>query len=516
MFKRLHFILHKQLNVGKQFISDNLPLFIFSVAYYCIILFLADYLNIWEDEVYSLNTSSGSLRYAFNQSFEFEFQPPVYFLFLTLWRILSGSVFWARLLSILFIIISQVILFHFVKNITGKRIATLTSMLFLLNPLTVFAALEIRTFPLVLLLSTLITTCFFNTYFSNKISAGVRIGFILLSLFGVFTQYFIGFLLFGNAVVLLFRKNWETLKIYVLDMLLPLFMVILFLPLIVKSSGYQASSLPLYNRTFIDFILEVKSFISMVTMGYFLPLDHINSKMLQWIIRILSVGLLLWSLNFKEIRKYFQLSLPFIILSLVVLLFYILILIMFGKYAIEYKYTVALFVPLFIVVLCLFGSIKLKLRILFFIWLSLIYISFGFNKYYHLYKVNDVRSLCNYIEMTEGNCTPIFVYRNISGENLGYYYDGINEIVPIPEPFHYDRVFGPEQWEINDEDINRLDKKLLHYSSFYVVIDNSSLRGVNESKAVLLEYLLKNFKIEEMKVFNGKVALYKISHLQLI
>jgi hypothetical protein len=81
--------------------GTNLPLLVFSVVYYSMLVFLAAYLNIWEDEVYSMNTSSGSLGYAFNQSYEFELQPPVYFLLLTIWRTFSASVFWARLLSVI-------------------------------------------------------------------------------------------------------------------------------------------------------------------------------------------------------------------------------------------------------------------------------------------------------------------------------------------------------------------------------------------------------------------------------
>src|SRR5437870_9561843 len=87
----------------------NLPLFYgFLIAYACILIFLCYTLNIWEDESYSLHTTSNSLAMVIRQSYYFEAQPPVYFLLLSLWRHVDSGIFFARLLSLLFIGLSGV------------------------------------------------------------------------------------------------------------------------------------------------------------------------------------------------------------------------------------------------------------------------------------------------------------------------------------------------------------------------------------------------------------------------
>ena len=62
---------------------------------------LAYVLNVWQDEAYTLHTTSGTLAYAFHESIGFEQNAPLYFLLLTLWRHIDGSVFFLRLFSVL-------------------------------------------------------------------------------------------------------------------------------------------------------------------------------------------------------------------------------------------------------------------------------------------------------------------------------------------------------------------------------------------------------------------------------
>jgi hypothetical protein len=70
-------------------------------AYLVVTTFLAWRLNLWRDEMYSLHSTSGSPRFAFDQAIHFELQPPVYFVALALWRSIEASPFFARLFSVL-------------------------------------------------------------------------------------------------------------------------------------------------------------------------------------------------------------------------------------------------------------------------------------------------------------------------------------------------------------------------------------------------------------------------------
>jgi len=490
----------------------SLPLIVFSAVYYSLLIFLAAYLNIWEDEVYSMNTSSGSLKYAFNQSYEFELQPPVYFLLLTIWRTFSASVFWARLLSVIAVFLSQLFLYRFVKKITDQKTATFLVVLFLLNPVIVYTALEIRTFAFVLFLSVVIIISFYNTYYSDKITFKSRILFMVLAAAGLFTQYFVGFLLFANAIVLVAGKKWKTLGAYITDMIVPLVLLLLFIPKIMAGAGVQASSFPEYSRTFKDFILEIKGMAGQITFGYFFPLDFADSGILQKVLKAGVLLLLLISLYFSGIKKSLRQLFPFFLISLVIFFFFIIVLWLYGRYAVEKKYLLVLFPALFMILITFFRSVKPGIQYLLFFIFSMIYLVNDVGKYHELYKVKDFRSLAGFLEESEKRNEPVFVFRNISAENLKYYYNGVNEIIPVPDGFSYNEAFGQNQWNLTEEYMNGLEGCLQKYSEFYLVIDNSPLRGVNESRTLLLDFLYQRYSNVFEQAFRGKLILYKFSN----
>lgn len=485
---------------------------IVSTAWYAIVAILAGYLNIWEDEVYSLNTSSGSLSYAFHQSGDFEYQPPVYFMALTLWRNVSDSVLWARLFSVILVFISQVLFYNFAKKISDRKMAAFFSILFIANPWVVYASLEIRTFALVIFLSLLILINFYNTYYNDQITKANRAIFILFAILGIFTQYYIGFLLFANAVVLLLLKKWKSLRFYILDMTIPLCLILIYIPNILLNINLQSTSLPDSNLDDIGLVTALRGVIGQVTFGYFLPVDFIGSRSLSRILKGIIILAFLFSLNYSEIKKSLRPLSPFIIMSLVIIIFFFAVLYFISQYAVESKYTLVLFFPLLISILLAFRAIKPGILNLWLMFFAVLFITINVLKYKDLYKVKDFRALGAYIEMNEEAGEPIFVHRNISAENLGYYYSGINKIVPVPEDVNYEGSFGPEQWEINNDDLKRLNEKFVNYDYFYIVIDNSPLRGVSEANAKLLKFLDQNFNLLEKKPFKDRLDLYKFSN----
>ena len=503
-------ILKKIPALLKKGIDNNLPLIIFSVFYYGVIIFLSAYLNVWEDEVYSLHTSSKTLTYAYHQSIYFEAQPPVYFLLLTLWRSVSNSILWARLFSLFSILLSQFLLFQFVNKVSNKKIATVSSILFLINPFTIFTILEIRLFSFLLLLSLAITILFYNTYYTNNITTRGRIVFILLAMTGLFTQYFFGFLLFAMAVVLMIEKNWRSLGLYILDMIIPLCLVLLSVPQIIQAINVHTSIYPEYDNAFGNTIIDVINVLCNRILVYLIPLDYLIFKKVrtsQGILIILFVA----SLNYTILKKGLRTILPFFIITLVVMIFFFVVHLLFNIHKSDYKYTTVLFVPLLILMIFMLKFVRPNLLSLWFVIFLFIYCTTDFKQYRGLYKVNDYKSLGKYIERNEKTGEPIFVFRNISAENLGFYYNGSNDIIPIPKAFSYDKEFTPKQWEINVQDINRLNNKLIKYPTFYIVIDGSILTGVFESKTALMDNLISNFTMVEEKPFEEKIVLYKFT-----
>jgi uncharacterized membrane protein len=475
-------------------------------------IFLASHLNVWEDEVYSLNTSSKTFQYALHQSIYFESQPPVYFLILTLWRFFSDSILWARLLSVFLTFLSLGFLYQFIKKIATKKIATLFSILFLLNPLTVFTLLEIRTYALVLFLSLLITIIFYNTYYNDKTTLTSRLIFSLVAIVALFTQYYLGFLLFANGIVLISTRKSKALYQYLLDMIIPLILILFYLPQILLSLNVHSSSIVAPVRSFNGFMKGASTLLLNSTFGRLFPFNLTEHSLWYWIFRGIIIILLIVSVKYSEIKDGLRSLTPFVLIFIPLYFLFSYILWAFGESGIANKYTTVMFIPVFMVMVFLFARlIKTKTLNLWFIILVLLSSASNFHTYNKLYKVNDYRSLASYLEEHGGNQQPIFVYRNITAENLSLYYKGSNEIVPLPRSFPYDETFGPDDWIITNQDIVTINEKMNTYNSFYVIVEETGLSGFSESKKALIGFLFTHYSLVEDKSFKAGIKLYKFS-----
>ena len=74
---------------------------------------------------------------------------------------------------------------------------------------TLNAALEIRVYALVILISSLLLLFLYNGYLTDLPNKNAKIWYIIFSILGLYTQYYIGFLLVANAFVLLIMKRWR-------------------------------------------------------------------------------------------------------------------------------------------------------------------------------------------------------------------------------------------------------------------------------------------------------------------
>ena len=491
----------------------NLPLVLVSGIFYIVLIILAGHLNVWEDELYSLNTSSKNLQYAFHQSTFFELQPPVYFLLLTLWRLVSHSILWARLFSVFLIFLSQVILYQFIKKISTRKLATIFSILFLLNPLTIFTALEIRLYALVLLLSLVITVIFYNTYYSNKTNPASRILFILVTIIALFTQYYLGFILFANSVVLTYEKKGRSLVLYLMDMIIPMILILLYLPQILSSLNLQAGSIIIPDRSTGFILMEASRFFIQTTLGRIFSFNFNVQSYWFWIFRGVVIVLLIASIQFSDIKNKLRILSPFILIYIPIYLFFFYLLWMFGASSIANKYTTVMFVPVYMATIFLFiylikpGTLKYWVALL-----VLMNLAANFQTYHNLYKVNDYRSLSKYLEGEEQNKEPIFVYRNITAENLSLYYKSKNKIIPVPKPFSYTEVFGPECWKITRQDIDNINDKMTQYKSFFVIVEETNLSGFEESERKFMDFLNAHYLLLEDRTFKEGILLYRFSN----
>ena len=119
--------------------SKNLIFLGFLVIYTASLLYLSNELVIWQDDTFTLHTTANNLSLVIRQSYNFEGQPPVYFILLSIWRKLDQGIFFARLFSLLFIGLAAYFFHRVVRLVFGDDSARWLLIIFLLNPFTIWA-----------------------------------------------------------------------------------------------------------------------------------------------------------------------------------------------------------------------------------------------------------------------------------------------------------------------------------------------------------------------------------------
>ncbi len=178
------------------------------VAFVVVCVPLAYYLNIWQDEAYSLRSSSGGLAEALRRGLGFEAQAPLYFALLAAWRDLNPSAFFARLLSIAFSVVTLATTWAFARRYIAGVKATIVVAAVAVNPFTIWAAIEIRPYAASITCSVLLLFLFFRGFVDERASRAARIGYLCVAILGCYTQYYVAFLIAAHAFALLMLREW--------------------------------------------------------------------------------------------------------------------------------------------------------------------------------------------------------------------------------------------------------------------------------------------------------------------
>ncbi|HEX5387036.1 MAG TPA: hypothetical protein VFW66_10075 [Gemmatimonadales bacterium] len=154
--------------------------------------------SIWLDEAYSLASSDGGALRAFREAVRTEQQPPVYFVLLALWRTLSPSIEWARVLSTACAMGAVAVLHRMSRQLgIGARWWSL-GLVAALSPHLLYAAAEARPYSLAVLLIAAASAEFYAAWTVGREPAprGVRYG--IAAWLALMTQYYAGFALAGQ------------------------------------------------------------------------------------------------------------------------------------------------------------------------------------------------------------------------------------------------------------------------------------------------------------------------------
>lgn len=483
----------------------------------CITLVLAATLNIWIDEAYSLHTSGKDFNYALNQALSFELQPPAYFLILNLWRNLNSSIFFARLFSILCIVLTLII----VPKLSQKYLPDIhpgwITAAVALNPFTIWAAVEIRVYAFVILLSALLMLFFFDGYLSEQPNPLARWAYLGFAILGLYTQYFIAFLLAAQGLAFLFLKPWQALRQYILEITV---VVLAFLPILLFLP-YQISA----HTTGVPKTLSISKSLRVViwnAINYFLPINwtwlrnYQDNNGFLYIVGFLILGLMF--LIYRKPRWVKRQDIALWITASVTIVFLAAVIIKItGAELIAMRHTSVLFIP---VIFSAFSMIKAatfpwvksikRLKIL--LILTLIILFFNLTSlvgaYRRMNKPGDMLRVANYITMHEKPNQPILAFPGLLALPLFYHYSGENSLVPIPraedfQNYNNGKFVLQEETEI----LAALSKVTDDPQSIWIVAaQNCKYLNIDYNCQGFYNFINRNYSVELSKKFRGSIV----------
>ena len=307
---------------------------------------LAWILNIWADEASTLYTTENGFLSAFRNALADEKQAPLYFWILSLWREISSSIFFARTFSILCSLIAIKVFFDLANRLFTRKAAIFVSAVFALHPFLIWASLEIRVYSLTILLSVLLIKYFEQGFKDDgEGSKRSRIIYLVLAVIGLYTSYYIGFLLVGCFAALLVTRKWSAAKSYFLSMIAA---GILFLPLLravysqfsSDSGSFRASysvveGFQLIWNFFLTFVLPTEIF----TTG-----DASTISLIRlWVVRLAIVAALFLLIKARKILD--ENILTYAAISAVICVFLFLSYVSLGSVYLQVRHSAVLFVP---------------------------------------------------------------------------------------------------------------------------------------------------------------------------
>ncbi len=479
---------------------NNTIFYIFLLVYAVVLFYLCKTLNIWVDETYTLDTTSRNLLEVITQSYNFEGQPPVYFLLLSIWRKVNSSVFFARLFSVIFIALAAFVFYKVVELVSKTASAKWMVVLFLLNPFAVWAAMEIRLYAFLVFLA---IAAFYYLIQFYKTSQKKYLWYLIgLTVAGMYTQYFFAFLIAGFAMVILLYRGWKLFFTFCLYMLPAL---IIFLP-----SMFFASELTEYVQTQAGHSLLNQAYsVIQSTQNLLLSLQLIPSRVLKWGIKIPFILILLYSyykfskLNKKQAQPDFKIINAVLIITGV---FILLILCFFGITRVDYQYRyLTIIFPLSILIFLNLNAFTLIIRQIIFCSIAVYYTVVLVFTYVVPVKEYDYERVAGFIQQIEKKGEPVLFYHNTISLSFNYYYKGSNTISPLP----YKVKFDSSMYEGIITDSIQLQKILFNAigasPSALIVSNYTDAKSVNSPGQLMFNnFLNAHYKISLDTLYFGR------------
>ncbi len=497
------------------------------VLHLLIVLPLAYTLNIWADEASTLYTTQHGLITAFQNAATDEKQAPLYFWILSLWRSINGSIFFARVFSVICSIFAIKMFAGLAQRVLSPRSALLATAFFAFHPYLIWASLEIRVYSLVILLSIALVRLFLAGFLEESNSkttmpqGKVRLLFLITAIIALYTNYYLGFLLVSFFFALLISKRWREARVYLGLMLL---VATAFLPLLLTDFGAQFTAntggfqeqrsigkgLRHLWRHFLTFALPIEV----------IPDDHFSAADM---IRLWAVRIGLIAVGFLSLARRNAISLTTVSLAAVTGAAFACFLVAYfvvGSDYTEIRHASVLFAPVVFFAASLLSDIFVtgERQMRFFnkaaaiagALLVLASFSLGLiTMYPNMSKRGDWARVGAFIAENESPGQPIIVFPTYEVLALPYHYHGVNKILPDERYFELEReaAAGTENSYIKQIDFF-ISKIPADAEMIWLAVSEKCL--VTEACRPLENYVKANYTVEkEQEFYLEKVFLLK-------
>lgn len=417
------------------------------ILHLAISLPLARVLNIWMDEASTLYTTRHGFFDALSGACADERQAPLYFLVLSVWRMFGDSILFARIFSVL-ISAAAIFFFHrLARKFLDEFAAGFIAVLFAIHPYLIWASVEIRVYSTVILFSVLLLDFFAAAYLKNEISDKItdsqkksQFFYLLTAVLALYTNYYLGFLLFGGFAALIVLRRIETARRYFLQMLavgaciLPLLWIIK-QQFAINTSGFAA------EKSIAEGLRILSNHVYTLTFPIEGAPDGTPSLITAlriWFVRVSFVAVIFFLVKDK-FRAVNEKVLLFGTLTTVVVAFLLTAYFLLGAPYIAFRHVAVLFVPLVLFLSVLLTSVLPRsFLIVFAVALALL---FPYSKIYKQYptfaKRGDWARVARFIEENEKPNQPIVVFQNYDALSLPFYYKGQNQVLPNEKFFDW-------------------------------------------------------------------------------
>jgi len=409
-------------------------------------VWLAAVLSLSGDEAYTLHTTSLSFTNAIHQALVWELQPPLYFATVDLWRHLGGSIFIARLPSVIAVALGVYVMGLAARSYLSDSARPWVMAAVAFNPFIVGIATDARVYGFVFLWSALLMWLFSEAYLKQQPCLSTRIAFSAVAIAALYTQYYTGFLLVAFPAALIVQRRWRYVGAF-LALMIPVALALL--PLV--------PFLPAQINTTSDSFVNQQGFlantygIASLMIADTLPLSWIThgSRFLYIPIAVI-IAAIIWKSDKASLRT--VATSPVTISVASTLIFSAAITVF--RMPLEQRYTAAFHAPAFIMLFALISGLPgfIGRRTFAIAAGAIIAMSVASLVWDNRFmdKGGDARRTAEFIAAHESLGERIVVFDAQSASPLAYYYHGPNPIVPLPRPVRYDR-WNMRDWALNKE-----------------------------------------------------------------